>query len=216
MGLLKTITPIKSYFNPYEERILIFKENKNKAGIYVWTNLISSKSYVGSSNNLTLRFNSYLNKSRLEREITKNGSIIYRALLKYNYKFRLDIIEYCSVESLIEREQFFLDNWDFKYNILKVAKSLLGFKHSFSSIERMRKAKLGKTVSEKTKLKLSATYRAFPLIVTNLITNQIINLPSIRTTAKFLNLHHSYLAKCLKNNNYYKNKVYYVTLVSKN
>lgn len=80
----------------------------------------------------------------------------------------------------------------------------------------MRKAKLGKTVSEKTKLKLSATYRAFPLIVTNLITNQIINLPSIRTTAKFLNLHHSYLAKCLKNNNYYKNKVYYVTLVSKN
>lgn len=47
---------------------------------------------------------------------------ISKALLKYGYsKFRFEILEYCSVEELLKREQFYLDNYKPEYNILKVA-----------------------------------------------------------------------------------------------
>jgi len=49
-------------------------------------------------------------------------SIIYSALLKHGYdNFSLDILEYCEVDILIEREQYYIDILYPKYNILKVA-----------------------------------------------------------------------------------------------
>jgi len=36
--------------------------------------------------------------------------MIYKALLKYGYSsFKLDIIEYCKPDIIIEREQYYLD-----------------------------------------------------------------------------------------------------------
>ena len=44
---------------------------------------------------------------------------IDRALLKYGYsKFKLEILEYCKISNLIEREQYYLDNLKPEYNIL--------------------------------------------------------------------------------------------------
>jgi hypothetical protein len=40
----------------------IIKDNKGKVGIYRWTNLLSGKSYVGSSADLGRRFSQYLSK----------------------------------------------------------------------------------------------------------------------------------------------------------
>ena len=39
-------------------------------------------------------------------------------------------MEYCAPENTIEREQYYLTSLKPKYNILKVAGSLLGYKHS--------------------------------------------------------------------------------------
>jgi hypothetical protein len=65
--------------------------------------------------NLSPRFKNYFNKSFLQVEVKKNNSIIYKALLKYDYyNLRLDILEYCSVESIIEKEQYYLDNLELK------------------------------------------------------------------------------------------------------
>ena len=90
------LKPIYSYHNAYEERIKIFKQNRNKCGIYLWTNTITGKSYAGSSVNLSRRIRDYFYKSYLIRELEKNNSLIYKSLLKHNYKgFRLDILEYC-------------------------------------------------------------------------------------------------------------------------
>jgi hypothetical protein len=50
----------------------------------------------------------------------------------------LEIIEYCSPTTIIEGEQYYLDNLKPEYNILKVAGSSFGFKHSIETIERMR------------------------------------------------------------------------------
>lgn len=59
---------------------------------------------------------------------------ICKALLKYGYsEFRFEILEYCSLEELLKREQFYLDNYKPEYNILKVAGSTLGYQHSEAS-----------------------------------------------------------------------------------
>jgi len=125
-----TIIPIKSYSNLYENRKLIFKENRNKSGIYRFNNLINKKSYIGSSINLSKRFNVYFSKKAMFNKLKISKSIIYKALLKYNHdNFNLEIIEYCEENILIEREQYYLDNFQPKYNILKVAKNRLRSKY---------------------------------------------------------------------------------------
>jgi len=72
--------------------------------------LKSGKIYVGSSVNLGRRFRDYYNYTFLEGEIKKNNSIIYKALVKYGYSsFKLEILENCEPNILIEREQYYLD-----------------------------------------------------------------------------------------------------------
>lgn len=46
---------------------LIFKENRNKYGIYRWKILISGKSYLGSSINLSKRFIKYFDDNALNK-----------------------------------------------------------------------------------------------------------------------------------------------------
>ena len=104
----------------------IYSEN-NKSGVYRWTNKITGASYIGSSTDLTRRLRDYFSKKFLEKEALKNHSIIYRALLKYDYSnFTLEIIEYCDRTDTIKREQYYLDLFKPEYNICFVAGSSLG------------------------------------------------------------------------------------------
>lgn len=146
----------------------------------------------------------------MERAINNNNSLIYRALLKYGYSsFTLDILEYCDTSVIIEREQYYIDILNPKYNILKIAGSLLGFKHSKEAIERMSFTRSGRFVSEATKLKITVNHgRSHSLKVTNISTGDIKVFTSIRITAKFLGINHTYLAKCLKIKNLYVGKGY--------
>lgn len=203
---ISLIIPVRSYDNLGTQKQLICQENTNKTGIYKWTHIISNKSYVGSSLNLSIRFKNYFNISYIKRETKKNNSLIYRALLKYGYSsFKIDIIEYCDPLFLINREQYYLDNFNFEYNTLKIARSLIGFKHSSTTIRRMSKAKLGHLRDESTKLKLSSNTQAHPLLLTKIDTGETKIFTSIRKTAQYINIHPSYLAKCIN-----KNKIYIV------
>lgn len=91
-------------------------------------------------------------------ELLKYKRPIHQALLKYGYEnFHLEILEYCTSDELIKRvscanpargsetkraslEQNFIDLLEPEYNILKIAYSLAGFKHSKESIA-IQKAK---------------------------------------------------------------------------
>jgi hypothetical protein len=65
--------------------------------------------------------------------------MIFRSLLKNGYSnFSLNILEYCSPEKAIEREQYYLDFLKPEYNILKKAGSSLGRKHSDEAKEKMK------------------------------------------------------------------------------
>ena len=123
--------PVKSYFNIDYEKKEILKENKNKSGIYLWSNRINNKCYIGSAIDLSDRLKFYFSTKAMEYSLKKSKSYIYTALLKYDYcNFSLTILEYCSPNMCIEREDYYLSILPHEYNILSKAGSPLGRKHS--------------------------------------------------------------------------------------
>jgi hypothetical protein len=117
----------------------ILKNNKNKIGIYRWVNIITNESYVGSSINITKRLRKYYSINYLESKTLLCNSRIYRAILKYGHSnFNLEILEYCTKESLIDKEQFYIDIYSPEYNICKKAGSMLGFRHSLETLLRFK------------------------------------------------------------------------------
>jgi group I intron endonuclease len=137
------IIPVVSYSNADKDKFILYKENKNKSGIYRWNNLETGDSYVGSALNLTNRLSKYFSFRFLKRNILSSKSRINNSLLKYGYNnFSLDILEYCESSVLIEREQYYLDKLKPEYNILKKAGSSFGYKHSLETLLNFKKRKL--------------------------------------------------------------------------
>jgi group I intron endonuclease len=76
--------------------------------------------------------------------------LIYKALLKYGKsKFKLAILEYCDPNDVISREQYYLDLLKPDYNILKIAGSSLGYKHSENTLAKLRGRKLSEEIRAK-------------------------------------------------------------------
>jgi len=93
---------------------------------------------------------------------TAESSLICRALLKYGYsKFKLEILEYFDSSIVIEREQYYIDLLNPEYNILKVAGSLFGFKHSPESIQKMKEIALNRSDETKAKLREAALGKTY-------------------------------------------------------
>jgi group I intron endonuclease len=94
--------------------------------------------------------------------------IINKALKKHKHSnFSLEIIEYCEPSDLIAREQFYLDLFKPEYNILQIAGSSAGYKHSEETklaISLKNKGKnhplFGKKHSEETKINMSPCGRS--------------------------------------------------------
>jgi group I intron endonuclease len=128
---LNYLNPVKSYEDTYTCKKEIYKDNKDKSGIYRFYNKINGNFYIGSSTNLKNRFVRYFNLSYISK--VRNELSISRALIKYGYSnFRLDILEYCdnSKNILLEREQYYIDLLKPVYNIEKIAGSSAGRKLS--------------------------------------------------------------------------------------
>jgi len=67
----------------------------------------------------------------MENALTISNSYIYNALLKHDYlNFAFTIIEYCSPEKCIEKENYYLLSFSPEYNILPKAGSRLNSKHT--------------------------------------------------------------------------------------
>lgn len=82
------------------------------SGVYLITNRINGKRYVGQSRNIYNRFCCY----RSRRKRTEHLSI-YRAIRKYGIEnFSFSVIEDCSVEKLFEREIFWIEQLSPEYN----------------------------------------------------------------------------------------------------
>jgi len=200
----------------------ILSDNKNKSGIYMWTNLINDKRYVGSSENLKIRFSQYFNVNHLNRS---NYMYICRALLKHDYSnFKLEILEYCEPEKCLEKEDYYLKKLKPEYNIsLNPSAPFSGRQHSDESKTIMSDAKsgenhpnYGKTLDNKTKQKISESKKGKPKIegsgspsqqieVFDIKNNTTTYYDSIREAAKALNCDNSairYYFKSIKSKPY--------------
>ena len=83
-------------------------------GIYQIKNKTNGKSYIGSSINI---------EKRCKTHLQGKGSIVVKsAVKKYGEKnFELIVLEKCSKNVLIEREQYFMDILQPEYNLSKIA-----------------------------------------------------------------------------------------------
>jgi group I intron endonuclease len=118
---------VKFYENIFDMKKDILNENKGKSGIYMLTNKVTKKIYIGLSTDLSKRFKNYFSLSYLK---SKTNLIINRALIKYKYSnFSLTILEYCDKSNLKIREQFYIYKFNPQYNILKGAGNSLNSKH---------------------------------------------------------------------------------------
>jgi len=128
--------------------------------------------------------------------------------------FFKEILEYCERKETVLKEQYYLDEISPEYNVLKIAGSSLGFKHSAKTIEKMktahiydneiklkrRLARLGFKVSEETRVKLSQiTTRAIgvPVIVKNNITNEEKQYVNITEAAKVIGVTRTAVRKAI-------------------
>lgn len=121
-----------------------------KSGIYRIINLINGKIYIGRSVNLKSR------KSKHKTSIT--NTIISRAIQKYGHEnFKFEVIEYCECDSLIEREQYYLNLFnpydENGYNLLKDSSygGWSGMVHTPEARLKMSKGKKGITPWNKGK-----------------------------------------------------------------
>ena len=81
------IVPIISYNNALKYKSLIYSDNNNKSGIYRWNNIITGKSYVGSSINLTSRLSIYIIEY-CEKDLLIEKEQYYLDILKQNIKLK--------------------------------------------------------------------------------------------------------------------------------
>ena len=144
------ISSVKFYEDAFSMRKLIIKDNKDKSGIYKWTNKITNDIYIGQSISLAKRFIRYFNLSYLKNRETL---VISRALIKYGYSnFSLEILEYCDIANLTEREQYYMDKLNPRYNTLKIAGSSSGHKLSEETKTKISKSLKGVYIQEKSAL----------------------------------------------------------------
>lgn len=116
--------------------------NLNVSGIYMITNIINDKNYIGSASNFRYRrkhHRYYLNTDK------HHNKYLQRSWDKYGENaFVFILLERCSKEQLIEREQIWLNIYncfapDNGYNIRTKAENSLGLKHSAETKLKMSK-----------------------------------------------------------------------------
>lgn len=128
--------------------------------------------------------------------------------MKHGYSnFSLEILEYCTPDKAVSREQYFLDLLPHtEYNILKLAGSSLGYKHTANALKKISAAgKDRKQPSEDTIAKISAAKKgsarpkgagrpSIPIEVLDTFTNETTVYLSISEAARAINVPYNTIA----------------------
>lgn len=111
------------------------------SGIYIIKNNINNKQYIGSAVNLQKRWINHL--GGLRNNVHHNTKLQH-SFNKYGEKsFEFIILEKCSKDILIEKEQYYIDTIKPYYNLNPVAGNRLGTRHSKETREKMSKDRKG-------------------------------------------------------------------------
>jgi group I intron endonuclease len=138
--------------------------------VYLFINNITKDLYVGSSINLSKRMTSHFFHANSNNP-TK--IVITRVMRKYKLEnFSLGILEFCQPDIMIcsDLEQKWINYYKPKYNILKIAGNLSGYRHRIEIINKLKELfkkennpKFGSVVSYETKKSISDSIKKFYL-----------------------------------------------------
>src|SRR5262245_57998593 len=98
------------------------------------------KIYIGSSVDIKQRFVDHKKRLRIYSSEIHHCMALQQAWIKYGeHQFKFEVLEYCSSDKLIEREQHYLDLYkDLLYNTSPSAGSRAGSNHDEISKDAMR------------------------------------------------------------------------------
>lgn len=105
------------------------------SGIYLIESISTDRKYVGSSIDLRRRKHEHFkdfSKGTHYNSFLQGHATVYGA-----DDLRFVIIEFCSSDKLIEREQYYIDSIQPKFNLCPAASSRLGTKHTDEAIRKM-------------------------------------------------------------------------------
>lgn len=126
------------------------------SGIYFIKNIITNKLYIGSSSNIVKRWDIHIKELDRNRHHNK---YLQRAWNKYSDEnFVFGVLEICSINILLDREQYYLDTYKNLYNINPNASkppSAIGRKVEQKTREKLRNVQLGRKHTAETKRRLS-------------------------------------------------------------
>lgn len=133
-GIVLSLPNSTHYTNVVKTKDSQISAYKNQRGVYLWTNKVTGKQYVGSSKNLGNRLIEYYRPSYLKAQ-AQRGSAIARALLEHGYdNFTLSIQALGPTDSgqiyspsnlpdYVVLEQAYLSSYTLAYNVNRVASS---------------------------------------------------------------------------------------------
>jgi len=126
-----------------------------ESGVYKIVNTINGKVYIGSSKNVYKRL-------RTHKKNLKNGNHnnchLMKSVIKHGLNnFSFEPIEYCEIENLLVREQFWIDSYPKgqRFNLTEKAASTIGYRHSEENKKKMSLLKKGTKASPETRALLS-------------------------------------------------------------
>lgn len=142
---------------------------ETKSGVYKILNTVNSKFYIGSSEDMDIRWGQHvnaLNRGKHRNRHLQRAWNLYGEISFTNEKIEIverlkdETIEAFRLRLVNGREQYYLDTltpWDrnIGYNINKLATSSLGVKRSEETKEKIRQANLGKIQSQEHKDNIS-------------------------------------------------------------
>jgi len=182
----------------------------NGSGIYKISFNGSSKFYIGSAVNLNKRRINHLSDLRNKRHPNKMMQRMFNKHGEMNFIF--DVIENVSSEhNLINREQFYIDTLMPTINILKIANSSLGSKHT-EKTRLLMSEKAKKRLTHNTQNLISAPLKKRIISIKNGEETVFNSISDFEKSLEMNGTNGSLRRKLLNNGSHYLKK--YDTLVS--
>ena len=121
----------------------------NASGIYIIISLINGNCYVGSAIGLKSRKQNHFHCLEIKKHENSHLQRHYDKYGKDDLQFFK--LEYCLIENLIKREQYWMDTLKPEFNISPTAGSQLGLKHSEEYKQSQRIKSTGRKHTKATK-----------------------------------------------------------------
>jgi len=177
-----------------------------QSGIYKITNLVNNKIYIGSSTNLDKRKYEHFYDLKLNKHHSKYLQNSYNKHGVDNFKF--ETLAYCPSEYRIKLEQWFMDNLNPAFNILKLAASPLGRKHTEETKNKMSVIRIGKVQTQETINKRLLSINN-PVLQFDKDNNFIAKYKSASEAGRLLNINIGAIVSCCNNKlRWYKNFIW--------